>query len=156
MPCPKQLNLRAGSPRCICPFVLFLNPGWVARRFLFQFQEHIVSLSKQTLNWCLCRSTAPYIPKTQTRPTNHTTSLWLCGPYPPAMFQLYTAPHQSVYSCLDSLCRQKQNTAGTSVQSCFNMEGLDGTVPGRQKLTFSYPLPSQTVRGDSAPTCTFG
>ena len=42
------------------------------------------------------------------------------------MSKLYTALHQCVYSYLDSSCRHKQNTAGTSVWNCFYTEALDG------------------------------
>ena len=66
--------------------------------------------------------------KIHTCPLTHHPYLRLCGLHPQRIYRLYTAPHQTGYRVLNSLCRHKQNTMGTSVWNYSYTEGLDYTV----------------------------
>ena len=126
MPCPKQLSLRAGMG--------------------FNFKIIKRNLQKGRLIWFLCRSTLNNIANIQTRPPYHNPSQWLCGPYLAHIFQLYTSPHQSVYSCLGTSRRHKQNTKGISVWICSYTEALNDSFLGGGYLHLIIPsLPKQSV-----------
>ena len=106
--------------------------------------------------WCPCQSTSPHIPKIQTRPLHYSPFPQPCGLHPLPMYQLYNAPHQSVYSCLDALCRHKQNTREHLFGVAFVRKNRIIHFPRGKTLHLTIPSLSKQSGGQSAPTYTLG
>ena len=157
MPCLKQFPLRADIPQCTCPCLPHSERRMGSRTIPVSILGTCLHTPRKgLLNWNLCQSISLSIPKIQTLLSQYSPSPHPCGPQPLTMFQLYTAPFQSVYSDLGSWCRHQQNTMGTSVWNCSYMEEMDDSFLGGSTLHFIIASLFKQSTGQSAPTYTSG